>query len=316
MIASTTIEVHLKRSLILTSCNLGDGLIFAVLANNLAKHGRRVTLYSPHLVELGAWIPSYTILPIPAFEDLKEKLQECDEIFIEMHDLPIIHRIHSMRKELGSKLRFLCPLGSLFPLESIDYVFNRNRCMVENVLAFVATLGIPPENSIGIVPPKGLHHRGNKSKVAMHALSANVSKNYPLAKFKKIAEKLTQLGYEPVFLAHTKESFTPPDPFSVFTFKNAEELASFLYECGFFIGNDSGPGHLASALNIPGMIVTKSEKKSRLWRPGWKKMEIIYPSNWVPNIRGLRLRDKLWQKLIFPKRILRTFDKVVQESQK
>ena len=42
-------------------------------------------------------------------------------------------------------------------------------------------------------------------------------------------------------------------------FSSLEELTSFLYESAFFIGNDSGPGHVASALNIPTLTIGQTK---------------------------------------------------------
>ena len=273
----------MKRSIILTSRNLGDGLIFAVLAHNLAKSGREVTLLSPLLGDLAGWLPGFAVRNIPLLDDLLEVFRSCDEIYIEMHNLPIIDQIYALREKFGSKLQFLCPIGSGMPLQKWDYVFDRNRCMVDNILDFVATLGIIPENSTGLIPHEKLKHRLNSKQVAIHSLSANASKNYPQRKFITIAHQLKFLGYEPIFLAHKNEKCSIEDPFRVFTFTNANELASFMYECGYFIGNDSGPGHLASALAIPGIILTKSERNNRLWRPGWfQKWKSYFRLNGFP----------------------------------
>ena len=73
------------------------------------------------------------------------------------------------------------------------------------------------------------------------------------------------------------------------------------------IGNDSGVGHLASCLGIPTLTICRSQMAANFWRPGWSKGAVITPPAWVPNLKGLRLRDQHWQKFISVKKVYKTF---------
>jgi ADP-heptose:LPS heptosyltransferase len=148
--------------------------------------------------------------------------------------------------------------------------------MVDNVVAALnEQFHIPATNENGLTPPPGLIHRHNKKRVVIH--SKNAKDPWPEERFQAVADWLEAHGYEPYFLP---------------IFPTLEELANCIYESGYFIGNDSGPGHLASALNIPNLIIGRDPENMRLWRPGWLKGEVVLPLlNWKP------LR-KYWKKLI------------------
>jgi ADP-heptose:LPS heptosyltransferase len=74
------------------------------------------------------------------------------------------------------------------------------------------------------------------------------------------------------------------------------------------IGNDSGIGHLASCLNLPTLIICRSKIAAPFWRPGWTSGEVILPPAWIPNLKGLRFRDKYWQKSITVPKVLKSFN--------
>lgn len=89
-------------------------------------------------------------------------------------------------------------------------------------------------------------------------------------------------------------------------FSSLEDLATTIYQSGFLIGNDSGPVHLASYYSIPHIVIAQG-RQMPLWSPGWHPPQIIRPPKWVPNVKGMRLREDKWKYFISTKRVLRTF---------
>ena len=97
--------------------------------------------------------------------------------------------------------------------------------------------------------------------------------------------------------------------FQLPNFPTLDDLASFIYESGFLIGNDSGTGHLASALEIPTLtIIQTTSKKGFRWRPGWTNGIVIKP------FFKLKLKNKTyWQCFISTKKVLKAFNKFVKQ---
>jgi hypothetical protein len=88
-------------------------------------------------------------------------------------------------------------------------------------------------------------------------------------------------------------------------FSNLDDLAMYVYQSGFVIGNDSLVGHLASNLQIPTIIVADKNERMKLWRPGWLEGSVVTLSPWVPRWKFF---EKNWQHFISSARVLRAFD--------
>ena len=251
---------------------VGDALIMHIASHQLKLAGFEVVTVTPH--RFGKWLSGYE------FGDW----DDCDAIFLQHDNSSRSKEIHALNKPVytfyGSH-----QLSKHGPLkEGFDFVCDHDKTMVENVIKSLETLfSIPATSDNGFTPPEGLVYRRNTKRVIIHATSGNHLRNWPLEKFNKVAEWLKAKGYEPVFLP---------------VFPSLEELASFIYESAFFIGNHSGPGHIASCLHIPHIIIGTEERHMRHWRPGWKKGSVIVPPRWIPNVKGFRLREKKWKSLI------------------
>jgi len=55
------------------------------------------------------------------------------------------------------------------------------------------------------------------------------------------------------------------------------ELACILKRASFFIGNDSGPAHLAAAQSVPILLISSATNKIDFWHP-WSDCMTIVPS--------------------------------------
>ncbi|MCC6127581.1 MAG: hypothetical protein IT584_00035, partial [Chlamydiae bacterium] len=71
-------------------------------------------------------------------------------------------------------------------------------------------------------------------------------------------------------------------------FSNLDLLAQYLYETGYLIGNNSELGHLASALGVPTLTLSRRKALANLWAPSFHTSVVVTPASWIPNIRGFR----------------------------
>lgn len=265
---------------------IGDALILHIVSHHLALAGHSVTTVTPH--RFGKWLPGYSFA---------DETADCHAVFLQ-------HDNSARAKEI---LKLDKPIYTFYgkhqvakhgPLRTgLDFVCDPNRTMVENaVKALQSLFQIRATFENGLKPPPGLIHRRHRKRVAIHTTSGNAVKNWPLAKFERVAKWLESEGFEPAFLPQ---------------FGSLEDLASFIYESGYFLGNDSGPGHMASYFKIPHLIIGKEEKQMHLWRPGWSRGEVVVPPRWVPNWKGLRLRENHWKKFISVNNVINRFKKNV-----
>ena len=68
-----------------------------------------------------------------------------------------------------------------------------------------------------------------------------MTRNWPQEKFLKIAYLLKESGYDPVFIPGKGNEEWKRFNLKIEEFDTLDSLSNYLYESGFFIGNDSGP---------------------------------------------------------------------------
>ena len=183
--------------------------------------------------------------------------------------------------------------------------------MVEQAVAFCQSR-LAIANAVaeaGFVLPSTLVARRHRRRVMLHPTSYNVKKNWPYEKYLRLARRLKQQGFEPQFVLSPKErvEWAPrfEAEFSVPQFANAQELAAYLYESGYVIGNDSGVGHLASALGVPVLTIYRKRRDGFCWRPGWGDNEVVRP--WL----SLGVVRNAWTHFLGVRRVARAFDRLL-----
>ena len=96
--------------------------------------------------------------------------------------------------------------------------------------------------------------------------------------------------------------------FPIKGFDTLDGCAAFLYESGYFIGNDSGGGHLASCLDIPTLSIHGRKGKARQWSPGWGKVQVVTP---VINLIGGSIRQHYWKYFLPVAKVERAFNRLL-----
>jgi heptosyltransferase-3 len=270
----------MKKVAIVPAQGIGDSLIMHIAAHNFKQAGYEVTTFSNHLQHFGKWLSNYQFALQPPIEEIENLFKSFDLILLQHDNSPKAKKI----KTLPNCFTFY---GSHIPekhgpLSSYDYVCNPNHSMVDNLVqALTEWFGFTSKEN-GLRPPEGLIHQKHSKRIAIHPDGSSSEKKWSLSKFQKLSTRLTKEGYDPIFLTLENKPLC----------RTLETLASFLYESGGFIGNDSGPGHLASYLQIPSLIIGESAKHFRLWRPGWLPAKIATPSRWVSYFKFTRKRWK------------------------
>jgi heptosyltransferase-3 len=293
-----------QRCAVFSCLGLGDGLLALVLAHNLAAQGAEVTLFHPGLQGLQRWFPHV------ALRAFSEEIGEYDRLFFFYEKTPWMQA--AIAASPPEKACILNPIAT----PNRDYLYWENgkfdgtRSFVDNLHTFcLEVLQMPHAvKSNGIVIPPSVTPRRFPKRVIIHPTSSRAGKNWSAHKYLALAERLHDLGYEPVFVLTAEERKEWPDlARAAPLFASLDELAAYVCESGSMIGNDSGIGHLASCLGLPTVTICRSLLTARFWRPDFGPGAILTPPAWIPNIKGLRLRDKHWQKAIPVRRVLTAF---------
>jgi len=267
---------------------IGDSLISMVFARNLCENGYDVTVFSDPLTQLSPLFPNYLIKPAITNEQRENKLAPFDLRLFPANGDYLRHKDPEIERTLLEKSQAI-----FYRQERLSDVFEK---LCREVFGLGKTFRDP-----GMLAPKGIFKR-HKKRIAIHPTSSRADKNWQKYKFIKVAQALQDRGFEPVFvLAPHEAAAWEKCGFPVAYFTSLLDMASFLYESGLFFGNDSGLGHLASAMHHATVTLCPRRKQGRRWGPAWGRSEMLYP--WL-HLPGLRMKELFWKYFISPQRAL------------
>ncbi|MBS0648197.1 MAG: hypothetical protein JSS10_03115 [Verrucomicrobia bacterium] len=279
-----TLKIPSRKVKVLPCRGIGDALLMLIAAERLHQSGYEVVTVHPKLPELQSWFPHLKFASDGSLEEDEWAVVENDNS----------ERVKSLKKDYRDRVSIFYPtyLASKHgPLSPLDRVFDAKKPMAENIAAAIASLldaEMSKEN--GITPLPHLIHRLHRQRVLLHHTSSLEEKNWLKDKFQEVAHGLKRRGYEPVFVPE---------------FSSLDDLAAYVYQSGYVIGNDSLVGHLASNLQIPNLIIADKQERMNLWRPGWLEGSVVTLAPWIP---AWKFFEKNWKYFISSGRVLRSFD--------
>lgn len=268
----------------LISDKLGDSLLLLPLARNLVRNGYQLTLFGRHVHALAPWLPGLEIRPIPPEG---------------VAGLTTFNRVFQM--DIDQPLA-IDPQYPLRPLDSLTVWLHQqpaqSRLFLEESRAFAkAVYGIEDwSDSCSLLPHHPERSRQNRRRVVIHPTAGTPERYWSATRFIELARRLTRDGYDVAFVVEERDAqiwhaATQEQPCTVNYFESLQALGNFIHESGYFIGNDSGIGHLASALGVPTVTISHRPRNMKRWRPQWAP-GIIVPHIWLP----LRTwRRKYWR---------------------
>jgi heptosyltransferase III len=305
-----------KKIAVVPGQGLGDSLIMMIAAHQFFLQGYSVVHFTDHLQSLGQWLPHISFQKHPYSDEIEKTFYDFDTIVLHHDNTPLSCKIYGLKKKGKKVFSFYNnykeekhpPLDSHF-----DFAFSNRKSMAECVAESCAKIfDLPfPSLEIGMAIPRELTFRKNPKKILLNPTSGNPLKNWPQKKYVRLAKVLMQKGYSCTFVVSPKERsewmFSLDLGIDLPLLPSLSNLAALIYEAGFFIGNDSGPGHLASYLQLPHLILAQRKASITHWRPGWYRGKLLLPPSWPPNFKGMRLRDRYWQMFLSVSKVLNTF---------
>lgn len=102
----------------------------------------------------------------------------------------------------------------------------------------------------------------------LHPFASHPEKTWPADRFAAVAQWLAARGVAPVFIGGPQDDLRPFAAWRTLAAAPLEEIKNHLAGASLFIGNDSGPAHMAAAFGVPSAIVFGSSDVNA-WRP-WR----------------------------------------------
>jgi hypothetical protein len=287
-----------SRVALIQSPAVGDSLLMMTIAHNLQKNRIATSVFGQHTHALRDWFPGIDLQPELDEAHLAEKLH-CFDTVIQMH---------------GN--RPFAGLDHLHPrVIALDHICRArsSESMADRLALFCrAELGLPNAGkSNGITAPAGLQHRKYPFRVAIHPTASTLDKRWLASRFIRLAVELRDRGFSPQFVVAPQEradwkhvenlGITLPE------LPSLDHVAAWLFESGWFIGNDSGIGHLASNLQIPTLSLFMRRGIARTWRPGWGTGQVLIGGAYLPTGR---LKERYWKYLLSVAAVAQAFEQL------
>jgi ADP-heptose:LPS heptosyltransferase len=150
-------------------------------------------------------------------------------------------------------------------------IFHEERTVhtAEHLASAMFYLGVPREE----VPAAFLvadRRAADHPYAVIHPVATAAYKTWRPQGFLEVAEYLDRTaGIEPVFLGSSEDDLSAFSRYRIVAGKPLSEAKSLLAGAALFVGNDSGPAHIAAALRIPLVVLFGRLDHQVIWAP-WK----------------------------------------------
>ena len=162
---------------------------------------------------------------------------------------------------------------------------DRKVHTAEHLASAVFYLGVPlqeiPRACLFIPAPVEQVSRPVLPQAVIHPTASDPDKTWPAENFRILAENLKP-DLEPIFISGRNEPLDDFGAYRCISGAPLTEIKSLLSTASLFIGNDSGPAHMAAAFGVPS-IVLFGPSDHEVWAP-WKTEATVLKS---ADIRGI-----------------------------
>ncbi len=152
---------------------------------------------------------------------------------------------------------------------------DRTVHTAEHLASAVFHLGVPRTE----IPRARLFahpHETGRPYAVLHPLASAPDKTWPAERFLATAARLRDLGLEPVFIGATSDDMAPFAAHHVLQGAPLAQIKSLMAGASLFVGNDSGPAHMAAAFGVP-VAVVFGNSDAAIWSP-WKTESVVLSS--------------------------------------
>ena len=246
------------------------------------------------------------ILSLPALEHLKT---DYTEVWVRSEIVPLIRfadrvcPIASSGLDLAGLPGVDPPVPLLERLRQFDSIVSWYGANRPEFREHVQALGLPFHFLTALPPAAGMHaadfflHQAGgggaavpriecvpderRDAIVIHPFSGSVRKNWPLEKYRELAQ---QLPWPVEWCAGPEEALE-----GAVRFSNLWDLARWLAGARMYIGNDSGITHLAAAVETPVLAIFVSTD-SAVWAPRGRHVHVV-DGAMQPHALGMRVAE-------------------------
>jgi len=150
---------------------------------------------------------------------------------------------------------------------------HRRVHTAEHLASAFFALGVP----LSDVPRAQLFAAGEPAikerHAVLHPFASTAEKRWPAERFAEVARYLKLWNITPVFLAGPQDDATAFRDHTVLK-GTLSQVKAALSNAALFIGNDSGPAHMAAAFGVPSVVLFSTSDPA-VWEPWRTESELI-----------------------------------------
>ncbi|HUA63211.1 MAG TPA: glycosyltransferase family 9 protein [Verrucomicrobiae bacterium] len=123
----------------------------------------------------------------------------------------------------------------------------------------------------------------SRAYAVIHAAAAAPEKAWRADGFVAVGRHLKESGLDPVVIGTVGDDLTPFAEFRTVAGAPLSEIKILLSSASLFVGNDSGPAHMAAAFGLP-VVVIFGKSDPRIWGPWRTASEVVRAQGGIQNV--------------------------------
>ena len=133
---------------------------------------------------------------------------------------------------------------------------------------------------------------GGPPHCVIHAVAATPQKTWRADGFLAVAERLKRGGLEPVFIGAAGDRLAPFRAFRTVAGAPLSEIKALLAGAALFVGNDSGPAHMAAAFGVPSVTIFGPSDPA-IWGPWRTASEVVRAPGGIGRVEIAQVLDAI-----------------------
>jgi ADP-heptose:LPS heptosyltransferase len=219
-----------------------------------------------------------SVIVEPRFAPVFEGNPDVDEIREDACHADLALNLHGGSRSMWLTLQTRAKLRAGFAHHRYGFIYShkipraqdilkvhRRVHTAEHLASAMFWLGVPqseiPRAKLAAEPPPAL-----PPYAVIHPFASLPDKTWRAERFIEVARRLS--GLDPVFLAGPGDDASPFESFRVWKNESLGRVKSLVSGASLFVGNDSGPAHIAAAFGVP-VVVLFGSSEPTTWAP-WR----------------------------------------------
>ncbi|HTS62815.1 MAG TPA: glycosyltransferase family 9 protein [Candidatus Acidoferrales bacterium] len=132
--------------------------------------------------------------------------------------------------------------------------------------------------------PDGVPPNLREDVAILHPAATADNKTWPAKNFAALAGQIRQLGLEPVFIGGPGDDPSPFREWRTVYGARLRDVQELVATAAIFVGNDSGPAHIAAAFGVPTVVIFGASDPA-IWGPWRSSGEAISSPDGIAGVQ-------------------------------